>query len=62
VTSEGRYGEREVTLKNDNGEVLKGVQFCTYPVDEPPVIEVPSLTKRLYRFVWEELGWAVTND
>lgn len=55
-----RFGEHPVTLTNPAGDVLHGVSFCRYPVDEPPLIEVPSLRERLYRYVWERRGWTVT--
>jgi hypothetical protein len=56
---ERRYGERPVILVNKASEVLKGVSYTLYPVDEPPVIEVPSVGRRWYLDVWEQMGWTV---
>lgn len=56
--TERRYGERTVVLTR-GGERLNAVQYALYPVDEPPLIEVPSVDRRWYRHVWESRGWLV---
>lgn len=56
-----RYGERTVTLTHADGVTLAGTQFLRYPVDEPPVVEVPSTGERLYLEVWEQRGWTVSD-
>ena len=56
---ERRYGEHNVTLTRE-GETLHGVSYVTYPVDEPPLIEVESIDRTWYREVWERRGWHIT--
>lgn len=55
-----RYGELPVAL-TQNGDRLMGIQYHLYPVDEPPLIEVPSVDRRWYRTVWESRGWEVSD-
>ena len=55
---ERRFGERDVTLKRE-GEVLHGRMYTTYPVDEPPLVEIPTLRLRLYASVWRRDGWEI---
>jgi hypothetical protein len=59
---ERRYGTHPVRLTNEAGEVLVGVEYTTYPVDEPPLIEVPSIGQRLYASAWERDGWSIADD
>jgi hypothetical protein len=54
-----RYGERVVTLTHESDRLM-GVEFCMYPVDEPPLIEVPAVDRQWYRDVWESRGWEVS--
>jgi hypothetical protein len=56
---ERSYGETRVVLSNDSGDRLCGTSYALYPVDEPPLIEVPSIDRRWYRHVWEKRGWRV---
>lgn len=58
TSNERRYGEKAVVLKRAR-DVLHGVQFCLYPVDEPPMIQVDSVDRRYYRRTWEDKGWRV---
>ena len=62
--TERHYGERDVILTNDAGEWLIGQSYALYPVDEPPLVEIPSVRVRLYLSVWEARGWrlAVSGD
>jgi hypothetical protein len=60
ATAERRYGEKDVILRHGE-QVLTGSQFAYYPVDEPPVIAVPSLFIKWYRSTWERRGWKVED-
>jgi hypothetical protein len=55
-----RYGVRPVKLTRGTDRLM-GVQYVLYPVDEPPLIEVPAVERRWYRSVWESRGWEVSD-
>lgn len=59
--NERHYGEHAVILTNARGDVLHGLRYVLYPVDEPPLIEVPSVDRRWYREVWERGGWQIST-
>jgi hypothetical protein len=62
-TPERRYGVSRVILRSADGDMLlRGEQFCWSPVDEPPLIEVPSIGRCWYRQVWIDRGWSIHDD
>ena len=55
-----RHAETPVKLTHDaTGAMLHGTLFYEYPVDIPPVVEVPSIGMTLYRDVCVDRGWKV---
>jgi len=55
-----RRGERPVILTLSPTGHLNGTQFYEH-AELPPIIDVPSVGRALYREVWERMGWTVSE-